>query len=120
MSLPDKKVICEKIVNIAASSGSYIEAVVHVAEEDTKFGFSGDELRALANAATWEAYVEAGATVQGATGEGASASAKATCRWRYPGTLPARSPRSTISRMSPAWASAARHWRRSARYRASS
>ena len=29
---------------------------VHVAEEDTKFGFSGDELRALASKATWEAY----------------------------------------------------------------
>jgi len=29
---------------------------MHVAEEDTKFGFSGDELRALAGAAPWEAY----------------------------------------------------------------
>ncbi len=33
MSLPDKKIICEKIINVASSSGSYIEAVVHVAEE---------------------------------------------------------------------------------------
>jgi|TARA_Y100000289_G_C3825587_1_gene100920 hypothetical protein len=34
MSLPDKKDICEKIVKIASNSGSYIEAVVHVADQE--------------------------------------------------------------------------------------
>jgi uncharacterized pyridoxal phosphate-containing UPF0001 family protein len=42
----------------AAKVGRNVDVLLqmHVAEEDTKFGFSGDELRALASAATWEAY----------------------------------------------------------------
>lgn len=42
----------------AAKLGRNVDVLLqmHVAEEDTKFGFSGDELRTLASAATWEAY----------------------------------------------------------------
>ena len=42
----------------AAKIGRTIDVLIqmHVAEEDTKFGFSGDELRALAKRTTWEVY----------------------------------------------------------------
>ncbi|MGB1383819.1 MAG: YggS family pyridoxal phosphate-dependent enzyme [Flavobacteriales bacterium] len=54
----DRVKVLDVLEREAAKLGRTVDVLLqmHVAEEDTKFGFSGDELRALADEATWEAY----------------------------------------------------------------
>jgi len=54
----DRVKVLDVMEREAAKLGRTVDVLLqmHVAEEDTKFGFSGDELRALAGAAPWEAY----------------------------------------------------------------
>ena len=54
----DRVKVLDVMEREAAKLGRTVDVLLqmHVAEEDTKFGFSGDELRALAKGTTWEVY----------------------------------------------------------------
>lgn len=54
----DRVKVLDVMEREAAKLGRTVDMLLqmHVAEEDTKFGFSGDELRALASTAPWEVY----------------------------------------------------------------